>query len=98
MNRRGVIRAIEGRREELRARGVAHVYLFGSTARDEATAASDIDIFVDLKRGTRFSLFDLMDLRDDLSETLKARADVFLRQSLHRAIRRDIEAEAIRVF
>jgi len=98
MNRRSVIEAIEAQRDELRARGVARLYLFGSTARDEATAASDVDIFVDLKRGVRFSLFDLMDLRDDLGRLLRARADVFLRQSLHRAIRRDIEAEAIRVF
>jgi uncharacterized protein len=34
----------------LKARGAASAYLFGSTVRNEATASSDLDIFIDLER------------------------------------------------
>lgn len=90
--------AIRQHADDIRARGVAHVYLFGSTARDKAAPGSDVDLFVDLRRGAKFSLFDLMDLRRFFGGILGTHADVFLRQGLHRAIRRDVERDAIRVF
>ncbi|MBV8972791.1 MAG: nucleotidyltransferase domain-containing protein [Sphingomonadaceae bacterium] len=56
----------------LRAEGVRGVGLFGSTARDEARADSDVDLLldVDFEAKPSFSLFDLariqMMLQDDL--------------------------------
>ncbi len=97
MKRRTAIRALERHADDIRSRGVRRLYLFGSTARDEGGPASDIDVFIDLERGTRFSLFDLMDLREYLSRKLRARVDVFPRDGLHRIIRADVEREAIRV-
>ena len=97
MRRRAAIRALERHAADIRSRGVRRLYLFGSTARDEARGASDVDVFVDLDRGVGFSLFDLMDLRDYLSRKLGARVDVFPRDGLHRVIRAEVEREAIRV-
>jgi len=97
MKRRAAIRRLEQHKAAIRARGVRRLYLFGSTARDEGRASSDVDVFIDLERGARFSLFDLMDLRDYLSRKLGARVDVFPRDGLHRVIRADVEREAIRV-
>jgi predicted nucleotidyltransferase len=98
MNRNKAVRAIKEHADDIRAFGVSHLYLFGSTARGNAEADSDVDIFVDLRRRAKFSLFDLMELRDYLGRLLGARADVFPRQGLHRVIRRDVEREAVRVF
>jgi uncharacterized protein len=44
---------------ELRRAGVASLYLFGSTARDEARADSDVDLFFDYD-DLRFSLVELV--------------------------------------
>jgi predicted nucleotidyltransferase len=98
MNKAQAIDTITKHADAIRSFGVQHLYLFGSTARGEGGSSSDVDIFVDLSRGAKFSLFDLMDLRRYLGRILRARADVFPRRGLHRVIRRDIEREAIRIF
>jgi predicted nucleotidyltransferase len=97
MDRRTAIETIAGHADEIRAFGVRRLYLFGSTARNEARRGSDVDVFIDLKRGARFSLFDLMDLRDYLRKLLHAKVDVFSRDGLHRVIRPAVERDAIRV-
>jgi uncharacterized protein len=97
MDRRTAIATITRHADEIRALGVRRLYLFGSTARGEARRRSDVDIFVDIARGAKFSLFDLMDLRDYLSRLLGAKADVFSRDGLHRMIRAQVVREAIRV-
>ena len=81
----------------LRLAGIGALYLFGSTARNEATADSDVDLFFDPAR-PGLSLFDVMDLRDSLAILLGRPVDVMTRSSLHPYLRPRIEAEAIRVF
>ena len=47
MNRQRVLELLSRSKPELRARfGVVRLALFGSTARDEATADSDVDVLV----------------------------------------------------
>jgi predicted nucleotidyltransferase len=98
MDKKMAIKAIAKHADEIRSLGVEHLYLFGSTARGDASSGSDVDIFVDLRPRAKFSLFDLMELRVYLGRVVQGRADVFLRQGLHRVIRRDVEREAVRVF
>ena len=83
--------------EQLRSSGVGALYLFGSTARDEAEPGSDIDLFFDPAHD-RLNLFDVMDVRDQIGGLLHRPVDVMTRASLHPYLRRRIEAEAIRVF
>ncbi len=45
-----VLRALQAHKAELQQRGFAHVSLFGSAARGQATAGSDIDLLVELDR------------------------------------------------
>jgi uncharacterized protein len=56
MKRRAVIAKLKPHEAELKRLGVEHLYLFGSTARDEARDDSDVDLFFDHERG-KLSLF-----------------------------------------
>jgi uncharacterized protein len=47
MDRNEVIAKLKSVEPQLRAHGVAALYLFGSYARDEARQDSDVDVFVD---------------------------------------------------
>jgi uncharacterized protein len=90
----GRLRAHEG---ELKRLGVEHLFVFGSTVRGEAGPASDVDLFLDYRRG-QFGLFELMDVKSCAAKILGQAADVTTRDSLHHALRRDIEQSAVRVF
>lgn len=98
MNKRATLKTLSTHAKDIRAFGVAHLYLFGSTARGRARSSSDVDLFVDLKKNARVSLFEMMDLKHYLSRLLRAPVDVFPREGLHRVIRSDVEREAVRVF
>jgi predicted nucleotidyltransferase len=97
MTRNETIAALRGHAAEIRAQGVTALYLFGSSARDEARADSDVDLFVDYDPD-RFSFVELVRLRESLSRELGRNADLTTREGLHPLLRRNIEAEAIRVF
>jgi predicted nucleotidyltransferase len=97
MTRNETIAALREHAGAIRAQGVTALYLFGSSARDEARSDSDVDLFVDYD-AERFSFVELVRLREDLSRELGRKADLTTREGLHPLLRRNIEAEAIRVF
>src|SRR5260370_17326975 len=97
MQRADAIKRIKQHELELKRLGVVHLYLFGSTARDEAAEGSDIDLFFDHVRG-QIGLYQLMDIKGAASRVLGGSADILTRSSLHPALREEIEASALRVF
>ena len=88
---------LQEQRAFVHSQGATSLYLFGSTARDEAGADSDIDLFIDFD-AERFSFVELIRLREKLSEALGRPADLAMRDGLHPRLREEIEAQAIRVF
>ena len=56
------------------AHGIDAVQVFGSVARDEDTADSDIDLLLRVRPGT--SLFDLANLAEELEQLLDVRVDL----------------------
>lgn len=56
--------------------GLVAVYLFGSYARGEATAESDVDLLVDLSGTQIDSLFKLGGLYSDFEEALETGIDL----------------------
>lgn len=70
-----------------------NVRVFGSVARGEDTASSDVDLLVDLKKGV--GLLDLIGLERDLSELLGVHVDVVPADTLKPRIRARVLAEAV---
>jgi uncharacterized protein len=97
MDRDAVIAKLRAHEADLHRVGVARLYLFGSVARQEATPESDVDLFFETD-DPRFSLIELVDVQDRISEILGTETDVMTRASLHPMLQDRIEAEALRVF
>jgi predicted nucleotidyltransferase len=74
-------------------RGASNVRIFGSIARGEADAESDIDLLVDLEPGR--SLFDLGGLLMDLQDLLGHKVDVVTEKGLRERIREHVLKEAV---
>ena len=94
MRRDDVIRLLAGARHSLEPFHVKSLFLFGSVARDEATAQSDVDILVDFEETP--SLFEFARLRRALSEILGCPVDLVTRPALKEELRDRILREAVR--
>ena len=73
-----VIAALQAHAPELRQTGIRHVALFGSLARGEAGADSDIDLVAELDPDARVGLFRLAGLERRLAEILGRSVDLLL--------------------
>lgn len=95
MKRSTVLQILAEHRTELRQRfGVSSLALFGSVARDEATATSDVDLLVEFDRQIGF--FHLSRTQRFLEELLGiSRVDLVPRAGIRPAIRAQILREAI---
>jgi predicted nucleotidyltransferase len=95
MRRDDALRIIGAHADELRQQfDVRSLSLFGSVARDQARADSDVDVLVEFERTV--SLFAFVRLRDRLSEILGQRVDLSETDALHRRLKDRILREAIR--
>jgi predicted nucleotidyltransferase len=97
MKRTEAITRLRDHEAELKRLGVQHLYLFGSTARDEARDESDVDLFFDYEKG-KLGVFELMDVKEAAARILGRRTDIMTRDSIHKLLRRGIEATAVPVF
>lgn len=82
----------------LRERGLAGLALFGSVVRGTSRSDSDVDVLIDLVPDARFSLIDLVSVKDFLEDQLGRKVDVVTREGLDPAIRDRILREACKVF
>jgi uncharacterized protein len=73
--------------------GAKNIRVFGSVARGQAGAESDIDLLVKMEEGR--SLLDLSALIFDLRELLGVKVDVVSEEGLYWLLRRRILKEAI---
>ena len=89
--------SIGGFRDQIRAlaqrHGACNVRVFGSVARGDADAGSDLDLLVDLEPGR--SLLDLGGLQVELEELLQRAVDVVTEKGLRDRIRDRVLAEAV---
>lgn len=98
MKRDEALRRLKRLEPALRDRGVLSLFLFGSVARDQAEEGSDLDLFFDDDPVRPLSAFKVIDLAHFLHDALGMRVDVIPRDSLHRLIRDEVAASALRVY
>lgn len=72
---------------------IGKVYVFGSCARGEETPDSDIDLMVEFIDGA--TLFDQMDMQNDMQDLLHCKVDVVSTRGLHPYIAKRIWADAV---
>ena len=60
--------------------------------------SSDLDLFIDYDPSKRFSLIDLISIKQFLEDDLAIEVDVTTRSSLHPMLRDSIEHSAVRIF
>ncbi|RZM82145.1 nucleotidyltransferase family protein [Leptolyngbya iicbica] len=75
--------------------GASNIRVFGSVARGEANAESDIDLLVDLEPGR--SLLDHIGLMQDLADLLGRSVDVATPSALHARIKDRVMQDAVRL-
>ena len=97
MNRHRVIELLRPHEREFRDAGVGGLFLFGSVAKQKASANSDVDLFFDLQKPRGFTLFDLVGLQQRMQEILGTKVDL-ITEGIHPRRRPHIEAAAIRIF
>jgi uncharacterized protein len=95
MRREDVLTILKARRGDLARFGVKSLRLFGSAARDEATARSDVDLLVAFETTPTFS--DYMKLRIFLEDLLGTKVDLVTETGLRDRVRPYVEKDAIRV-
>ena len=76
MDRAAVIRRLKRNKTRLQALGLARLSLFGSLARGEATAASDIDLAVTLDEAAGIDLFRFAAISEQVARMLGAPVDL----------------------
>jgi uncharacterized protein len=97
MERSAATRLLREHETAFRHLGVRRLYLFGSTADDQARPDSDVDLFFDHTKGA-VGLYQLLDIKELAQRVLGCPADIMTRSSVHPLLRPQIEASAVRVF
>ena len=83
---------------ELRDAGVMHLRVFGSVARGDNSASSDVDLLADLDKSKRFTLVTLGGLESRLADLLGVKVDLSSPEWMRESIRNRVLEEAILVF
>lgn len=95
MQRDEVLRILLQHQQPLKDFGIKSLAIFGSVARDEARADSDVDILVEFEGPVTFDRY--MDVKFYLEDHLGKRVDLVSRRSLKPMIRDKVEKEEIYV-
>ncbi len=95
MRRDEIVRLLREHRSELDRFGIKSLSLFGSVARDAASAHSDVDVLVEFDGVATFDRY--MGLKLYLEDLLAAQVDLVTPRALKPRVRPYVEQEAIRV-
>ncbi len=96
MRKQDVLQFLTNYKQEIISRfGVKHLALFGSTARDEAGAQSDIDLLVEFEGGETYRNY--FDLQFFLEDNLHCKIDLVCSDTVRPQIRPSIERDALYV-
>ena len=98
MTRDAVIAILRAHEASLRRQGVRRAALFGSTARGEAMADSDLDIMVDIDPSAHVDLYDYVGITQYIAELFTVPVDVSDHAMLIEPVRQTAERDALYAF
>jgi uncharacterized protein len=96
MKRSHVLELVKSHQTQLKEMGVISLDLFGSVARDQAHAESDVDFLVELEGSIGF--FGFFRIKHYLEDLLECPIDLGTADALKEHLREPVLEEAIRVF
>lgn len=95
MDRETIFSLLQAAEPELKNRGVESLAVFGSVARGDHDAGSDLDILVDFSRPV--GLFEFIRLKAFLERITNCRVDLVTRDAIRPELREAIIKEAVDV-
>jgi uncharacterized protein len=83
---------------ELKEAGLVHLRLFGSVARGDASAQSDVDLLADFDKSKRFTLVTVGNLESRLAGLLGAKVELSSTDWMREPVRKQALREAVLAF
>jgi predicted nucleotidyltransferase len=77
---------------------VNKAWLFGSIARGDNQAKSDVDVVIDVPKEKSFTLFDLAEIQEQFEKLVGRKVDVVMINGLRPAMRARIEKEMVLLY
>lgn len=93
-----VLDTLRAHEADLRRLGVAHAAVFGSVARGDAGAESDIDVLVDLDENMPMGVFEYARTKLYINGLFQGSIDVVNRRTLKPLLRANILHDAVHAF
>ena len=81
----------------LKSSNVVRAGIFGSYARGEAKKRSDIDILIEVRKGKKFSLLDLVGLQMELEDKLGKKVDLLTYNGISPYLKKYILEDEIKI-
>ena len=98
MDKFAVIGKLRAHESELKAAGITRLSLFGSLARGDTHAQSDVDLLAEFDASKAFSLLDMVDMENRLADILGVPVDLAPAKSLKDDIRERAIRESVLAF
>lgn len=98
MDSQALIDRLRALRPKLAAAGVVHLAMFGSRARGDHRADSDLDLLIDVEAAERFSLLDLIGVQHTIGDELGLPVNAMMRRSLSDRFRSTVERDIRDIF
>lgn len=94
-----VLSLLRAHADELRARGVLHLGVFGSVARGDDTDASDVDVAVEFDPAHPIGLFQFVALERAIRELIGHPVDLIeLHEASRPRFRQEVERDRVNAF
>lgn len=98
MNCRDALEVLRRSEADLRARGVCRAALFGSVARGDYRADSDIDIMIEVDPDVPIGVYEYVGLKEYIASLFDGPVDVVSRDALKAYVHAAATADAVYAF